>query len=93
VFLFVRSPLYDDRRYEEALAAADRGLALRPDYPEAYYNRAVALAWLQQYEGALASLRRALELKPELQAAALTTFGTLRQHPTYGPQFRALLGE
>ena len=47
-------------RYDEALAAYDQALALRPDYPEAFNNRGEALQQLKRHDEALASYDRAL---------------------------------
>ena len=46
------------------LASLDRALALRPDYPDALYNRGNALKPLKRYEEALASYDRAIALQP-----------------------------
>jgi tetratricopeptide (TPR) repeat protein len=52
------------QRYEEALAAFNRAIALRPVDPGAWNNKGVALAALQRYEEALAAFNRAIELRP-----------------------------
>ena len=46
-------------RHDEALAAYDQALALRPDYPEALNNRGNALQELKRHEEALASFDKA----------------------------------
>jgi tetratricopeptide (TPR) repeat protein len=57
--------LHGLRRFEEALAAYDRALALRPNYAEALFNRAVTLQALARFEEALATYGRALALRPD----------------------------
>ena len=47
-------------RYDEALAAYDQALALKPDYAEALNNRGSALQQMKRHEEALASYDRAL---------------------------------
>ena len=47
------------------LAAADQSIQLKPDYAEAWSDRANALQDLKRYEEALASNERALQLKPD----------------------------
>jgi predicted TPR repeat methyltransferase len=49
------------KRYEEALAAYDKALALEPDLAEAWLARATALRELNRSEEAIAAYRRALE--------------------------------
>lgn len=50
------------RRYEEALAACDKALALDPNYASAWLNKGVALAGLRRDAEALAAYNRVLEL-------------------------------
>ena len=51
-------------RYEEALAAHDKALANKPDYPEALNNRGNVLVALKRPQQALSSYARALALRP-----------------------------
>ncbi|MBD2022420.1 tetratricopeptide repeat protein [Leptolyngbya sp. FACHB-36] len=53
------------RRLDDALAAVDRAVTIRADYPEAWSNRAVILWRMNQYAQALASADRAVTLKPD----------------------------
>ena len=50
---------------EAAVASFDRAVALTPDWPDAYANRAAARRGLEQYEAALADYDRALQLRPD----------------------------
>ncbi len=52
-------------RHEEALAAFDHSLALRPDDPATLNNRANTLRNLGRYPEALADLNRSLQLRPD----------------------------
>jgi len=51
---------------QEALAAADKAIALRPDLADGYIARGFVRAWIQfDFQGAGQDLRRALALEPE----------------------------
>ncbi len=50
------------RNYTEALAALDRAIALKPDYQNAFLNRAVLKRQMGDREGAAQDLARAAEL-------------------------------
>jgi TolB-like protein/cytochrome c-type biogenesis protein CcmH/NrfG len=51
---------------QEALTAADKAIALRPDLPDGYIARGYIRAWSQfDFQGAGQDLRRALALEPE----------------------------
>jgi len=52
-----------------SLDHADRAIALKPDYVEAWLNRGAALNDLRRHEEALASCERAIELKPDYAEA------------------------
>ena len=53
----------------EALASYDRAIALRPDYAEAFNNRANVLNQLRRFDEALESAERAIALRPDLAQA------------------------
>src|SRR5262249_46458512 len=57
------------RRHNEALAAYDRTIALKPDLAEAWFGRGLALLALKQYGDAYAACERAIKLMPELDYA------------------------
>lgn len=49
-------------KYEEALAAVNRAVGIRPHYPEAWNNRAVVLWYLERYPEAIAATEQAITL-------------------------------
>ena len=56
-------------RPEEAVAAADKGLALNPSEPEkAYFNRATARELTGDVEGAYRDYMKAVDLAPNWEA-------------------------
>lgn len=52
-------------RYVEALAAAERAVALLPTNAEAYYMRGTCQAMLAHYDAALADFESSLQLDPQ----------------------------
>lgn len=69
----------ESERYEEAIVASRRGLALDPDISLAHYNIGTAYLNLERYEEAIASFEAALELKPGMMEA-LNNLGNAYQH-------------
>ncbi len=63
--------------YEEAIAAYDQAIRLKPDYVEAYNERGVAKIMLGQYFAAIADFDQAIQLKPDY-ADAYTHRGTVK---------------
>ncbi len=67
--------------YEEAIAAYDQALAIKPDYHEALYNKGIALSAIGRNEDAIAAYDQALAIKPDDHEAlnnkgiALSAFG------------------
>jgi tetratricopeptide (TPR) repeat protein len=55
--------LYGEKKYEEAVAAADRALKITPDSPEAHYFAGLARASLGQRDAALTHVARLEQLK------------------------------
>jgi hypothetical protein len=66
------------KRFDDALAACDQALAVRPDYAEALSNRGVTLRELQRFEEAIDSFDRALAARPDY-AEALSNRGVTLQ--------------
>jgi tetratricopeptide (TPR) repeat protein len=56
------SKMIADGRFEEALGAAAGEIQAQPTDPEAYFNRAQALAGLERFEEAIPDYQRALSL-------------------------------
>jgi tetratricopeptide (TPR) repeat protein len=56
---------YNQGKYNDALAAYNWSLELRPDHPAALYNRGITYSHLERYDEALADFNRSLELKPD----------------------------
>jgi predicted O-linked N-acetylglucosamine transferase (SPINDLY family) len=54
-------------RIEAAIVDFDRAVALKPEYAEAFRNRADALMLIKQYAAGLASYDRAFSLKPDFR--------------------------
>ena len=63
--------------YEEAIAAYDQAIRLKPDYVEAYNERGVAKIMLGQYFAAIADFDQAIQLKPDY-ADAYTHRGAVK---------------
>jgi protein O-GlcNAc transferase len=57
------------RRFEDALAAYDKAIALKPDYADALYNRGITLMDLKRFEEALASYDKVIALEPRYAKA------------------------
>ncbi|MCY7332124.1 MAG: tetratricopeptide repeat protein, partial [Pseudanabaena sp. CAN_BIN31] len=56
-------------KYEEAIAAYDRALQIKPDFHEVWNNRGIALFNLGRNEEAIAAYDRALQIKPDFHEA------------------------
>ena len=78
-------------RDEEALASYDRALELRPDFPNALYNRACLLSLQQKSVEALEDLRRAIDGDAKYRGMAREDddFANIRD----APRFKKLVGE
>lgn len=69
--------------YEEALAAINRVVGLRPEDAQSWNHQGVILWYLMRYEAALNANQRALDLNPNLALAWFNRgiiFRTLQQH-------------
>jgi tetratricopeptide (TPR) repeat protein len=60
---------YLDGRYDLSIDAANRALAFRPGYAEAYNNIGSAYIALQQFDQAVDALKKAIKLKPGFELA------------------------
>ncbi|WP_204153833.1 tetratricopeptide repeat protein, partial [Leptolyngbya sp. CCY15150] len=69
LFWSIGSDLHQLREYEEALAAYDQALDIKPDFHEALSNKGVVLDNLGRYEEALAAYDQALDIKPDFHEA------------------------
>ena len=52
-------------KYHEAIAEFDQAIALKPGFPNAYYNRGICYMSLKDYGRAIADFSRAIERKPD----------------------------
>ncbi len=59
------------KRYDEAFAAYDKALALKPDLADAWLGRGNVFYALKRYDEAFAAYDKALALKPDLAEAWL----------------------
>jgi tetratricopeptide (TPR) repeat protein len=67
---FEQALLYlSDEQYAKAIASFDKALEFKPDDPEAWYNRGIALGNLGRWEEAISSYDKALEFKPDYHHA------------------------
>ncbi len=57
------------RRLDDALASYDRAIRIRPDFADAYVNRAMVLTDLKRLDEALASYDKAIRVRPDYAAA------------------------
>ncbi len=60
---------FNKTNYEGCIRAAEKALALKPEFPEAYNNIGIANFYLKKYDKAISAYNRALELKPDYQLA------------------------
>jgi Flp pilus assembly protein TadD len=56
-------------KYQEAIAAYERAIALKPDYYRAWNNRGAALEELERTKEALNSYNQALQINSDYQAS------------------------
>jgi Tfp pilus assembly protein PilF len=66
-------------RFDEALASYNRAISIKPDNPEAYYNRGVLFFNLERFEDAIASYDRAIAIKPDYIQAHNNRGNTLKE--------------
>jgi tetratricopeptide (TPR) repeat protein len=78
--------LYRQKKLDEAVAAYNKAIALRPDYALAHHNLGIALAEQKKLDGAVAAYNKAIALQPD-HALAYNSLG--RQ---IDPTLRAQMG-
>jgi tetratricopeptide (TPR) repeat protein len=61
--------LCQDRKYEECLEEAQKVIEIRPDYAEAYNNKAYALIAMNRLDEAIRDFKEAVRLKPDYTTA------------------------
>ena len=67
--LILSDAAFQAGRYSEAVLAAKRALALRPDFPEAYNNLSAAYNALHQWDEGIQNAMQAVRLRPDYQLA------------------------
>ncbi|MCJ7565209.1 MAG: tetratricopeptide repeat protein [Candidatus Aminicenantes bacterium] len=75
--------------FNEAIESVDKALELKPDSPDAWYNKGVILSKLGKYEEALRAYDKALELKPDSPSAWYNKGVALSKHGKYEEALRA----
>jgi protein O-mannosyl-transferase len=60
---------YNEGKFEEAIADAERALTLKPDYAEAFNNICAANNKLGRFEEAAKACEQALQIKPDFDLA------------------------
>ena len=60
---------YLQEKHEDAIAAYDQAIRLKPDFAKAYNNRGIAKDELGRHEDAIADHNQAIRLKPDLAEA------------------------
>jgi protein O-GlcNAc transferase len=75
--------LYEQDRLDEALAAMQQGLRLRPDHAESYTNMGNVYRQMGQAQEAIASFDRAIALGPPGAVPYSNRLYTLYYHPDY----------
>ncbi|MBD2040669.1 serine/threonine-protein kinase [Microcoleus sp. FACHB-672] len=63
--------LYNLKRYEEALESYTKAIKIKPDYAEAWKDKANALSSLKQQKEALEAYEKAIQIKPDYLEAWL----------------------
>ena len=61
--------LYQESKFDQAIAAFEAVLQDKPDFAEGYYNLGMANLHKGEYDNALAAMEKAIELKPDFLEA------------------------
>jgi protein O-GlcNAc transferase len=72
-----------EKKYQEALDLFNRGIAIKDDVPELFYNQGIVLNALGRFNEAIQSYEMAIKLKPDLEGAYLNLgfiFQNLQQY-------------
>jgi len=79
------SALYREKKFAEAVQAAQKAVAYKPDYGDAYYDLACYQSLAGDVENSIKSLRTALKLSPGLLSLAEkdTDLDNIRSTPGY----------
>jgi adenylate cyclase len=67
-------------RHEEAIAAAERAIALDPNYADGYVALATVQNWAGQQDDALEAIGKAMRLNPRAPGAYLSVAGQIYFH-------------
>ena len=84
-----RQRFHELKRYDEAFAAYDKALALKPDLAEAWLGRGNVFTELKRYDEAFAAYDKALALKPDLAEAWLGRGNVFTELKRYDEAFAA----
>ena len=80
---------FDLKRYNEAFAAYDKALALKPDLAEAWLGRGNVFFDLKRYDESFAAYDKALAIKPDLENAWLGRGNVFTDLKRYDEAFAA----
>ncbi|MGQ4650151.1 tetratricopeptide repeat protein [Lyngbya aestuarii] len=82
--------LLELKRYQAALDAYDKAVAIRPEYAEAWHGQGNTLSSLKRYEEALDAYDKAIQIQPDYFAAWKGRGKTLENLQRYGEASDAL---
>ncbi len=63
------------QKYEEAIAAFDKSIQIKPDYYEAWFEKGLTFESVKEYERALCCLEKTLKINPNHESAWLCWYG------------------
>jgi predicted O-linked N-acetylglucosamine transferase (SPINDLY family) len=79
VYSNLGNALCEQRRFDEAIVACHRAIALEPDFAQAYYNLGNALREVGRLDEAIVAYDRVIALKPEFTEAHNNLGNALRE--------------